>query len=113
MSRGSMISSIQKVSADRNGDEPDVLPSFDPQQHRMFRMAARVVHCIADVGRRIHGLSAHFQDDVAGLEAAVGGVAAGVDLRHDNALVARTRDLAGRGRVDAGASVQAPSQHGG
>ena len=31
----------------------------------MFRMAARVVHCIADVGRRIHGLSAHFQDDVA------------------------------------------------
>ena len=67
------------------------------QQHRVLAVLLRAsLIALAHIGRRGDLLAADLEDDVAGLEAVLGGRAVGIDIGDDDAVLAAAGDLIGR-----------------
>src|SRR4029077_10466294 len=79
-------------ASDRNADEPRHLVRLQPHQHRALAIHLRILDGIAHVDRADNLLPADIEDDVAGLEAVLGGKPVGIDVDHDHTLGASARD---------------------
>src|SRR5262245_43817759 len=83
-------------AGDRNGHEPRRVARLQAHQHGTLLVGTGVGQRLSDVGRCRHRLAADIEDDVAGLEAVVGGAALRIDAGHDHAFASGARHLAGR-----------------
>src|SRR5215470_1373119 len=83
-------------ACDRDGDELRHVIRFQPHQHSALAILMGVTDGIAHVRRGRNFLPADIEDDVAGLEAVLGGKSIGVDLGHDHPFRAAAGDLSGR-----------------
>src|SRR5215813_6612822 len=88
-------------AAERHCDKLRGLARLHPQQHGALAALACVVERDSNVGRARYGLAGDLEDHVAGLEAALGGRAVGIDGGDDHALAAAAGDRAGGGQRQA------------
>src|SRR6516225_6114527 len=87
------LSSASGIS-ERERDEFCALVQLHPEQDRVLALAARLGKDFANLGRRCHSFAADFQNDVADLEAVLGGNAASADRGDYDPFVARAGNLA-------------------
>src|SRR5262252_4872073 len=82
--------------SDRDGDELCRVIRLQPHQHSALAILMGVADGITHVRRGRNFLPADIEDDVAGLEAVLGGKPIGIDLGHNYPLRATAGDLSGR-----------------
>src|SRR5581483_623610 len=85
--------SLTSPLADRHGDEVGVVGSLHAHQHVVLAVLFGLRERLAKLVAAGNALAADIENDVAGLQAVLGGRAVGIDGGNHHALAAGTRNL--------------------